>query len=80
MASPQLNISALAEHVTVSWIDQSLQAPPSLAATVRQYRELTVYRDQAPNPEPIDRIMNSLYDYMEGFATQMVQKTGEQYV
>ena len=61
--------SELAEQIAISWIDRSAVAPPYIRQDVHAYPDLDFFRDTEPDPEPIDRLMNAIYDRIMAAAT-----------
>lgn len=50
------------ENVVISWVEADLTPPLPLASLVSRYRDLQVYRDFENNPEPLDQIMDRIFD------------------
>ena len=55
-------IPELAESLVISWIAQETPAPASLTGLLARYRDLTIFADQADDPEPFYAKCNDIYD------------------
>ena len=56
--------TAIPESLVISWVQHVSTPPLHLAQAVNRYRILAFYRDMAEQPEPIDIIMDQLYDHL----------------
>ncbi len=61
MSNAQMDFPALAESITIEWIERVAPAPASMKNVLKQYQNLVLYVGQVDDPVA-DRIMNRLYD------------------